>query len=158
MKYLIVLCERNQYPRSFKSVGYQKERTEYMESTLTQPGRRLAKKMLLLQACVVLTMAILMSFIIDIDWGVSALIGGGIFVFSNTAFAVCAFLFSGARSSQKVVASFFGGEVLKIFLTAILFTFVFLYIEVELVPLTLTYLLALGINFLAPVLFINNNK
>ena len=129
-----------------------------MESTLTQPGRRLAKKMFLLQACVVLTVAILMSFIIDFDWGVSALIGGGIFVLSNTAFAICAFLFSGARSSQRVVASFFGGEVLKIFLTVILFSFVFLYIEVELVPLTLTYLLALGINFFAPVLFINNNK
>lgn len=56
------------------------------------------------------------------------------------------------------MASFYGGEVLKILITVILFSLVYLYVEVELVPLKLTYLLALGINICAPVLFINNNK
>jgi ATP synthase protein I len=95
---------------------------------------------------------------INVDWGISALIGGGIFVIANTAFALCAFLFSGARAAKLVVASFYSGEVLKILLTVALFSVVYLYAEVELVPLKLTYLLVLGINILAPVLFINNNK
>jgi ATP synthase protein I len=129
-----------------------------MVSTLTRPGRKLAKRLLLLQACVVLATAILMVTTINVDWGISALIGGGIFVIANTAFALCAFLFSGARAAKLVVASFYSGEVLKILLTVALFSVVYLYAEVELVPLKLTYLLVLGINILAPVLFINNNK
>ncbi|PKF50118.1 F0F1 ATP synthase subunit I [Enterovibrio nigricans] len=129
-----------------------------MVSTLARRGRKLAKRLLLLQACVVLATAILMVTTINVDWGISALIGGGIFVVANAAFALCAFLFSGARAAKLIVASFFSGEVLKILLTVVLFSVVYLYAEVELVPLKLTYLLVLGINILAPVLFINNNK
>lgn len=129
-----------------------------MELTLVQPGRRLAKKMFILQVCAVLVSALFVMILVTINSGISSFIGGGIFVVANSAFAFCAFRFSGARSSKTVVASFFGGEILKILLTVVLFSVVFLYIEVELVPLTLTYLLVLGVNFLAPVLFINNNK
>lgn len=129
-----------------------------MVSTLVRPGRELAKKLLLLQTCVVLATASLMAIAIHVDWGISALIGGGIFVASNAVFAVCAFLFSGARAARLIVASFFGGEVLKILLTVGLFTVAYLYAEVELLPLKLTYLLVLGVNLFAPVLFINNNK
>jgi len=68
------------------------------------------------------------------------------------------FAFSGARAAKKVAASFFTGEALKILITVALFSLVYMYIQVELVPLKLTYLLALGINICAPVLFINNNK
>ncbi len=77
---------------------------------------------------------------------------------ANAVFAACAFLFSGARKARLIMASIYGGEVLKILITVILFAIVYLYIEVELVPLKLTYLLALGINIFGPVLFINNNK
>lgn len=129
-----------------------------MESTLTRPGRNLAKRLLLLEVCVVLATAVLMTIIIDVDGGISALIGGGIFVIANAAFACFAFLFSGARAAKYIVASFFSGEILKILLIVILFSVVFLYTEVELVSLMLGYLLVLGVNFFAPVLFINNNK
>ncbi|KKC98419.1 F0F1 ATP synthase subunit I [Photobacterium sp. WH77] len=129
-----------------------------MVSTLVRPGRQLAKRLLLLQSGVVLTTAIMAVFAVNVDWGISALIGGGIFVIANAAFSVCAFLFGGATKARLVMASFYGGEVLKILITVILFSLVYLYVEVELVPLKLTYLLALGINICAPVLFINNNK
>ncbi|SIO22658.1 F0F1 ATP synthase subunit I [Salinivibrio sp. ES.052] len=129
-----------------------------MVSTLARPGREIATKLVLLQAGVVLATAIVMALAINVDWGKSALIGGGIFVIANAVFASCAFLFSGARAAKFVVASFFGGEVLKISLTVVLFVLAYLYVEVELVPLKLAYLLALGINIFAPVLFINNNK
>ncbi len=86
-----------------------------MVSTLARPGREIATKLVLLQAGVVLATAILMALAINVDWGKSALIGGGIFVIANAVFASCAFLFSGARAAKFVVASFFGGEVLKNF-------------------------------------------
>ncbi|WP_087023641.1 F0F1 ATP synthase subunit I [Thaumasiovibrio subtropicus] len=129
-----------------------------MESTLAQPGRRLAKRLLLLQSGVVLAAALLATVAVSVDWGISALIGGGICVIANAAFAACAFLFSGARKAKLVMASFYSGEVLKILLTVFLFALAYLYVGVELLPLKLTYLLALGVNLFAPVLFINNNK
>ncbi len=129
-----------------------------MVSTLTRPGRQLAKQILLLESGVVLVTAILVMCITGVNWGISALFGGSIFVLANALFSVCAFLFSGARAARYVVVSFFGGVVLKILLTVVLFSVAFLYAEVELIPLKLAYLLVLGVNFFAPVLFINNNK
>lgn len=129
-----------------------------MGSTLARSGRKLAKSLLLLDACVVLATAMLMMILINVDWGIPALIGGGIFLIANAAFACCAFLYSGARAAKFIVASFFSGATLKILLTVVLFSVVFLYAEVELVPLTLAYLLVLWVNSFAPVLFINNNK
>ncbi|WP_318466481.1 F0F1 ATP synthase subunit I [Photobacterium leiognathi] len=129
-----------------------------MVSTLAKPGRQLAKRLLLLQSGVVIATALTAVFAVNVDWGISALIGGGIFVIANAIFAMCAFMFSGARKARLVMASFYGGEVLKILITVILFAIAYLYIGVELVPLKLTYLLALGINIFGPVLFINNNK
>lgn len=129
-----------------------------MVPTLTSRGRKLAGKLLLLQVCVVLTVVMMMTFIVNIDWGISALIGGSIYVLASAVFSFCAFLFSGARAAKLVVASFFGGEVAKILLTVVLFSAVYQYAEVENFPLTLTYLLALCVNTFAPVLFINNNK
>ncbi len=129
-----------------------------MVSTLAKPGRQLAKRLLLLQSGVVIATALTAVFAVNVDWGISALIGGGIFVIANAVFAMCAFMFSGARKARLVMASFYGGEVLKILITVILFAIAYLYIGVELVPLKLTYLPALGINIFGPVLFINNNK
>ncbi|MEZ9895700.1 ATP synthase subunit I, partial [Vibrio lentus] len=68
------------------------------------------------------------------------------------------FLFCGARATKLVAASFYAGEVLKILITVLLFSIVYMYMQVELIPLKLTYLLVLGINIFAPVLFINNKK
>ncbi|WP_150138270.1 F0F1 ATP synthase subunit I [Candidatus Enterovibrio escicola] len=127
-----------------------------MVVSLTTPGRRLAKRLLQLQVCVVLVTAILMVTIINVHWGISALIGGGIFIIANGVFASCSFLFSGARSAKLIVVCFFSGELLKILLIVVLFSVVYLYAEAELIPLKLAYLLVLGSNILAPVLFIND--
>ncbi len=129
-----------------------------MVTTLARPGRLLAKRLIMIQLSVVIFMAVGMSLAVSASWGISALIGGGIFVIANAVFALCAFAFSGARAAKKVAASFFTGEALKILITVALFSLVYMYIQVELIPLKLTYLLALGINISAPVLFINNNK
>jgi ATP synthase protein I len=131
---------------------------EYMVATLARPGRLLAKRLIMIQLSVVIFMAVGMSLAVSASWGISALIGGGIYVIANAVFAGCAFMFSGARAAKKVAVSFYAGEVLKILITVVLFSVAYVYMEVELVPLKLTYLLVLGINIFAPVLFINNRK
>ncbi|OLQ94864.1 ATP F0F1 synthase subunit I [Vibrio ponticus] len=129
-----------------------------MVAALARPGRELAKQLLMIQLGAVTLVAAGMAATVSIEWGISALVGGGIFVLANAVFALCAFMFSGARAAKKVAASFYTGEVLKILITVVLFSFVYMYTQVELVPLKLTYLLALGVNICAPVLFINNKK
>ncbi|KLN65228.1 F0F1 ATP synthase subunit I [Vibrio sp. VPAP30] len=129
-----------------------------MVAALARPGRELAKQLLMIQFGAVTLLAVGMAIAVNADWGLSALIGGGIFVIANAVFALCAFMFSGARAAKRITASFYAGEALKILITVILFTVAYMYMQVELVPLKLTYLLALGINICAPVLFINNKK
>ncbi|MCG9650947.1 MULTISPECIES: F0F1 ATP synthase subunit I [Vibrio] len=129
-----------------------------MVAALARPGRELAKQLLMIQLSAVTLLAAGMAVAVNAEWGLSALIGGGIFVIANAVFALCAFMFSGARAAKRIAASFYTGEVLKILITVVLFTVAYMYMQVELVPLKLTYLLALGINICAPVLFINNKK
>ncbi|CAH8211970.1 F0F1 ATP synthase subunit I [Vibrio aestuarianus] len=129
-----------------------------MVAALARPGRELAKQLLMIQFGAVMVVAAGMAVTVNAEWGLSALIGGGIFVIANAVFALCAFMFSGARAAKQIAASFYTGEVLKILITVALFYAAYMYMQVELVPLKLTYLLALGINICAPVLFINNKK
>ncbi|MDN3679346.1 F0F1 ATP synthase subunit I [Vibrio tapetis subsp. quintayensis] len=129
-----------------------------MVATLAKPGRELAKHLFMIQVGVVIFLAIGMSIVMNAGWGLSALIGGGIFVVANTVFALFAFMYSGARAAKRVATSFYAGEALKILITVVLFSLVYVYMQVELVPLKLTYLLVLGINIFAPALFINNKK
>ncbi len=129
-----------------------------MVATLARPGRELAKRLLLIQSSVVTVVAAGMAIAVNVDWGVSAFIGGGIFVIANAVFALFAFMFSGARAAKAVMASFYTGEALKILITVILFSVVYMCMQVDLVPLKLTYLLALGINIFLPALFINKKK
>ncbi len=129
-----------------------------MVAALARPGRELAKRLLLIEIGVVTLVAAGLAIAVNTEWGVSALIGGSIFVIANAVFALCAFLFVGARAAKMVAALFYTGEALKILITVALFSVAYMYMQVELVPLKLTYLLALGINIFAPVLFINNKK
>ena len=129
-----------------------------MVAALARPGRELAKRLLMIQFGAVTLMAAGMAVAVNAEWGLSALIGGGIFVVANAVFALFAFMYGGARAAKRIANSFYAGEALKILITVALFSFAYMYIQVELVPLKLTYLLALGINIFAPVLFINNNK
>ncbi|UUM30604.1 F0F1 ATP synthase subunit I [Vibrio japonicus] len=129
-----------------------------MVAALARPGRELAKQLLMIEFGAVTLLAAGMAVAVNAEWGISALVGGGIFVIANAVFALCAFMFSGARAAKRITASFYTGEALKILITVALFTVAYMYMQVELVPLKLTYLLALGINICAPVLFINNKK
>ena len=71
-----------------------------MVVTLAKPGRLLAKRLLLIQLSVTTVMAIGMSIAVSASWGMSALIGGSIFIIANTVFSKCAFMFSGARAAK----------------------------------------------------------
>ncbi|WP_261816337.1 F0F1 ATP synthase subunit I [Vibrio gallicus] len=129
-----------------------------MVTALAKPGRELAGRLLMMELSVVIFMAVGMSITFNPSWGVSALIGGGIFVIANAVFSMFAFMYVGARAIKLVTFSFYFGEVLKILLTVVLFSIAYVYMELELVPLKLTYLLVLLINMFGPVFLINKRK
>ncbi|MGF1742652.1 F0F1 ATP synthase subunit I [Vibrio profundum] len=129
-----------------------------MVAALARPGRELAKQLLMIEFGAVIFVAAGTAIAVNAEWGLSALVGGGIFVIANTVFAIFAFMFSGARAAKRVAASFYTGETLKILITVVLFYVAYMYMKVDLLPLKLTYLLALGINLCAPVLFVNKKK
>ena len=129
-----------------------------MMAALARPGRELAKRLLVIQLSAVIFLATGMAIAVSPLWGYSALIGGGIFIFANAVFTLCAFMFSGARAAKRVALSFYTGEVLKILITVVLFYVAYMYTKVESAPLVLTYLLVLSMNTFTPVLFINHKK
>lgn len=129
-----------------------------MVTVLARPGRMLAGRLLLLQACIVMLLALGFCLAVDSLWGLSALIGGGIVILANAVFAFFSFLFVGARAAKKITLLFYTGEVLKILLTVILLSIAYMYIPVALLPLKITYLLVLVVSVFAPALFINNKK
>lgn len=81
-----------------------------MVAALAKPGRALAKRLLLIQASAVALVAVGMTVAVNAEWGISALIGGGSFVIANAVFALCAFLFSGARAAKKSCRVFLCGR------------------------------------------------
>ncbi len=129
-----------------------------MVTALARQGRELAKQLLLIQTGAVTFTAIVMAILFNIEWGKASLVGGGIFIIASGVFALFAFMFSGAQQAKLVAASFYVGEILKIIITVVLFSVVFVYTQVELIPLMLSYLLVSGINTFAPVFFTNNTK
>ncbi|MGB1200064.1 MAG: ATP synthase subunit I [Cognaticolwellia aestuarii] len=116
---------------------------------LTKPGRHLAKRQLIFAS----TLTLVSAFIINFFWGLShaqsALIGGAIGIIPNFVFALYAFKFAGASASKQVMDSFFKGAKMKMVLTALLFALVFKFLQVALVPLITTYIIAV----LSPIVY-----
>lgn len=69
----------------------------------------------------------------------SALIGGGINMLATGYFAVKVFAAKPGSSAQQIARAFYWGEAVKILLTGILFAVALLWLNVEFLPLLITY-------------------
>jgi len=104
-----------------------------MTNLLAKPGRLFAYKQCALIILIVVIISLLTYFIWGYSYAQSTLLGGVIAVIPNILFAYKAFKYAGARSSKKVVESFFSGVKLKMALTALLLALAFKF--VVLIPL-----------------------
>ena len=88
-----------------------------MSQALVKRGHQQAKKLLLIQAIIVIVIA---SFGFLKEFKVAiALLSGGMAVFiANSYFVYKAFSKSGAQQTKKVVGAFYFGETVKIILSA----------------------------------------
>lgn len=117
---------------------------------LTGRGRKVANRLLAIQATITVISA-LVFFLIDFKAAYSALIGGIICVVPNLVFVIYAYRFGGARAAKKIASSFYRGEALKIMLTALMFAVTFILLPISIAPLMTTYVLCLLVFWLIPL-------
>ena len=122
-----------------------------MSQSLVKRGHQQAKKLLLIQALILVVVASLGLFK---DFMVAiALLSGGIAVFiANFYFVYKAFSKSGAQQSKKVVGAFYFGETVKIVLSAGLLVVGFTLLPGFELYVLVGYVLALLSQWLAPVI------
>jgi ATP synthase protein I len=121
-----------------------------LKNQLAVKGRQIAIKQLVVMTIFVLLYA-LISYLL---WGTlsakSVLLGGAVGIIPNILFAILAFRYAGAKSSHKVLSSFYSGEKYKIVLTAFLFAIVFRFVTIEPITFFTSFCLVALIPLLAP--------
>ncbi len=113
-----------------------------MVNKLTQPGRIVANRLLVMQ--LFLTIVSSLAFVvINFKAGYSAFIGGLICLVPNFVFVTYAYRYGGARAAKNIASSFYKGEALKIMLTALMFAATFILVPISIGPLMTTYVVCL---------------
>jgi ATP synthase protein I len=115
-----------------------------MTNVLTKPGRSFALKQSALIVFVMVTCSLITYFIFGYSYAKSAFLGGSIAIIPNILFAYKAFKYAGARSSRKVVESFFSGVKLKMGLTALLLALAFKFLVLIPLPFFMMFCLVLA--------------
>ncbi len=122
----------------------------YIHNELAKPGRQFAFKQILIAIIIALTCSVVTYFIWGLSYAQSAIAGGVVIIIPNFVFAHKAFRYAGARSSQKVMASFNSGAKIKLVLTAVLFTLAFKFLVIEPVPFFTSFGLILAMPLFTP--------
>ncbi len=92
------------------------------------PHTAVVKKLLVVQLLVAMFFPlVLLPF--GTNAALSAAAGGLASFIPNVYFAFRAFRYSGARSAQKILRSFYSGEAIKLILTAVIFALCFKYLK-----------------------------
>ncbi|WP_232048486.1 ATP synthase subunit I [Legionella adelaidensis] len=88
----------------------------------------------------------------------SAIYGGLVSIVPSLFFARTLFRYQGARAAKQIVNSFYKGELLKIFLSILLFALVFLCFSVNPLVFFVSYILVQMVFWFAPLIFVNNKR
>lgn len=124
-----------------------------MVNKLARHGRSAAYKLILMQTVAVLLTSFVFLITMGTKSGYSALCGCVIGVFPNFVFATLAFRNAGASAAKEVLIDFFRGEALKLVLVIVLFWVVFNLLDVIYLPLFVTYVMAIVLHWLSPLIF-----
>lgn len=124
-----------------------------MVNKLAKRGRSTAYRLIGMQTLAVLLAAFVFFLTMGAKEGFSALCGGVISIVPNFVFATLAFRNAGASAAKEVLADFFRGEALKLVLVIVLFGVVFKLLDVIYLPLFVTYVMAIVLHWLSPLIF-----
>ncbi len=123
-----------------------------------QQGIDGAKKLLLIQLCVTMLIAILALIIGARTDAVSAITGGIVCVIPNAYFVRTLFKHHGARSARQIVNGFYKGEAMKLILSIALFALVFKFLNINPLVFFVAYIAAQMVYWFAPLIIVNKHK
>ena len=112
----------------------------------------------LVQLGITMLLAALFAIVFSINAASSALLGGLVCIIPNAYFASRLFKYQGARAAKLIVNSFYKGEALKIFLSIVLFTAVFVLCRITPLAFFTAYILILMTHWFAPWIIVNKQN
>lgn len=104
----------------------------------------------LVQLAITFLLTVIIALFFNTKAAVSALLGGLVCIIPNAYFAYKVFTYQGARSAKLIVNSFYKGEALKIIISGILFTAVFVLCRITALAFFASYILILMTQWFAP--------
>ena len=117
-----------------------------------------AYRYLAAEAAVAAVIAIILLFSIDTTAAWSAVMGGAVFIAPNWVFTGVVFRHTEADSARSILHRFFIGEMLKIFITILLFAACFILVRpLNVIALFATFLAMMVINILGLATLRTNN-
>lgn len=120
-----------------------------------QLSKRKIVRLWLIQLAVTLVLSVFCLLKYTVNAGLSALLGGLVYIIPNAYFASKLFKHQGARAAKQIVSSFYKGEALKIVLSIFLFTAVFVLFRITPLAFFLSYITVLMTHWLAPLIIVN---
>lgn len=123
---------------------------------LNAVGKKLAGKIVGTQCVVLLIGTVITAIASNTESALGLICGGFTAIIPNGLFALIAFKHAGAQASKKVVQSFFVGEGAKLLLTAVLLTVALLVTNLYPVWLLVGFVIAVTMQWIAPVLFLKS--
>lgn len=123
-----------------------------------QLSRRGIIRLWLVQLVATLVFAAMCALMYGANAASSAVLGGMVCVIPNIYFARKLFEYQGARSARQIVNSFYKGEAIKIFLSIVLFTAVFMWIKITPLAFFAAYIMILITHWFAPLVIVNKQN
>lgn len=125
---------------------------EYVNKPL---NKRSFKQLWLLQFSLTMILAVVCAILYGLNAAFSVLLGGLVCIIPNAIFAVNLFKHAGARSARQIVKGFYQGEALKILVSIVLFTAIFIFCRITPLAFFGAYIVILMMHWFSPLLIKN---
>jgi ATP synthase protein I len=112
----------------------------------------------LVQLGTILVISTLCAVTYGVNPAISALLGGMVCFVPNVYFARRLFKYQGARSAKKIVNGFYRAEAIKIVLSMLLFTAVFVWVEITPLAFFVSYIMILMTHWFAPLIIVTKHN
>ncbi len=129
-----------------------------MSKAALEVTRTTVLRWFLVQMIVVVLVAVIFLLFKGMAFATAVLLGGVISVLPHAIFARWWFAYFTAKAGNRMIAKFYVGEVVKLFLTVILFILVFTFMSVNILACLLGYIIAQVAFWLGPLFGLRISK
>lgn len=112
----------------------------------------------LVQLGITACLAIFCALVFNMNSAYSVILGGLVCIIPNAYFAIKVFKYQGARAAKQIVNGFYKGEALKIIISILLFTAVFVLCRITPLAFFASYIIVLMTHWFAPWIIVNKQN